>query len=111
MDHVGPRPSIVTSEDELGEHAAAGWHQSVDISSVAEVSYVKIEVSTCVIHCCTSILSVEGYAKCVCYLLELCVGHARLSKTWGSFHKAIKFLILAYDDRKVRSFSWNRLSL
>ena len=39
MDHVGPRPSTVASEDELVAHATAGWHQSVDISSVAEVSY------------------------------------------------------------------------
>ena len=39
MDHVGPRPSTVASEDELVAHAAAGWHQSVEISSVAEVSY------------------------------------------------------------------------
>ena len=38
MDHVGPRPSTVVSEDELVAHAAAGWHQSVDVSSVAEVS-------------------------------------------------------------------------
>ena len=40
MDHVGPRPSTVASEDELGAHAAAGWHQSVEVSSVADVSYV-----------------------------------------------------------------------
>ena len=40
MDHVGPRPSTVASEDELGAHAAAGWHQSVEVSSVTEVSYV-----------------------------------------------------------------------
>ena len=39
MDHVGPRPSTVASEDELVAHVTAGWHQSVDISSVAEVSY------------------------------------------------------------------------
>ena len=39
MDHVGPRPSTVASEDELVAHAAAGWHQWVDISSVAEVFY------------------------------------------------------------------------
>ena len=39
MDHVGPRPSTVASEDELVAHAAAGGHQSVDVSSVAEVSY------------------------------------------------------------------------
>ena len=39
MDHVGPRPSTVASEDELVAHATAGWHQSVEISSVAEVSY------------------------------------------------------------------------
>ena len=39
MDHVVPRPSKVASEDELGAHVTAGWHQSVDISSVAEVSY------------------------------------------------------------------------
>ena len=39
MDHVSPRPSTVASEDELGAHAAAGWHQSVEVSSVAEVSY------------------------------------------------------------------------
>ena len=39
MDHVGPRPSTVASEDELGAHATAGWHQSVEVSSVAEVSY------------------------------------------------------------------------
>ena len=39
MVHVGPRPSTLTSEDEL-EHAAAGWHQSVEVSSVADVSYV-----------------------------------------------------------------------
>ena len=39
MDHVGPRPSTVASEDELVAHAAAGWHQSVEVSSVAEVSY------------------------------------------------------------------------
>ena len=39
MDHVGPRPSTVASEDELGAHAIAGWHQSVEVSSVAEVSY------------------------------------------------------------------------
>ena len=41
MDHVGPRPSTVASEDELRAHAAAGWHQSVEVSSVAEVSYVN----------------------------------------------------------------------
>jgi len=40
VDHVGPRPSTVASEDELGAHAAAGWHQSVEVSSVAEVSYI-----------------------------------------------------------------------
>ena len=40
MDHVGPRPSTVASEDEFGAHAAAGWHQSVEVSSVAEVSYI-----------------------------------------------------------------------
>ena len=39
MDHVGPQPSGVASEDELGAHATAGWHQSVEVSSVAEVSY------------------------------------------------------------------------
>ena len=39
MDHVGPRPSTVASEDELVAHAAAGWHQSGEVSSVAEVSY------------------------------------------------------------------------
>ena len=39
MHHVGPRPSTVASEDELRAHAAAGWHQSVELSSVAEVSY------------------------------------------------------------------------
>ena len=39
MDHVGPQPSRVASEDELGAHATAGWHQSVEVSSVAEVSY------------------------------------------------------------------------
>ena len=39
MDHIGPRPSTVASEDELVAHAAAGWHQSVEFSSVAEVSY------------------------------------------------------------------------
>ena len=39
MDHVGPRPSVVASEDELGAHATAGWNQSVEVSSVAEVSY------------------------------------------------------------------------
>ena len=39
MDHVGPRPSTVASEDELVAHAAAGWHQSVEISLVAEVYY------------------------------------------------------------------------
>ena len=41
MDHVGPRLSTVAFEDELGAHAAAGWHQSVNVSSVAEVSYVN----------------------------------------------------------------------
>ena len=35
MDHVGLRSSTVASEHELG---AAGWHQSVEVSSVAEVS-------------------------------------------------------------------------
>ena len=39
MDHVGPRLSTVASEDELGAHAAAGWHQSVEVSLVAEFSY------------------------------------------------------------------------
>ena len=39
MDHVGPRPSTVASEDELGAHAAAGWHQSVEVYLVVEVSY------------------------------------------------------------------------
>ena len=39
MDHVGPRPSTVTSEDELGAHATAGWRQSVEVSIIAEVSY------------------------------------------------------------------------
>ena len=29
-----------SSTDELAAHAAAGWHQSVAVSSVAEVSYV-----------------------------------------------------------------------
>ena len=47
MDHGGPRPSTVASEDELGAHAAAGWPQ-------------LMEVSTWVIFCCTSLLSVEG---------------------------------------------------
>ena len=40
MYHIVPWPSTVASEDELGAHAAAGWHQSVEVSSVAEVSYV-----------------------------------------------------------------------
>ena len=39
MDHVGPRPSTVASEDELVAYAVAGWHQSVEVSSVVEVSY------------------------------------------------------------------------
>ena len=39
MDHVCLRPSTVASQDELGTHAAAGWHQSVKVSLVAEVSY------------------------------------------------------------------------
>ena len=39
MDHVGPRPSTVSFEDELGAHATAGWHQSVNVFSVTEVSY------------------------------------------------------------------------
>ena len=39
MDPVGPRPSTVASEDEPVAHATAGWHQSVEVSSVAEVSY------------------------------------------------------------------------
>ena len=39
MDHIGPRPSTLASEDELVAHAAAGWHQSMEVSSVAEVSY------------------------------------------------------------------------
>ena len=56
MDHVGPRPSTVASEDELVAHAAAGWRHSGEVSSVAEVSYGN--GSTCVIHCCTSLLSV-----------------------------------------------------
>ena len=34
-----PWLSTVSSEDELGAHAAAGWHQSVEVSLVAEVSY------------------------------------------------------------------------
>ena len=32
------RPSTLASEDELGAHAAADWHQSVEVSLVAEVS-------------------------------------------------------------------------
>ena len=39
MDHVVPQPSGVASEDELGAHATGGWHQSVEVSSVAEVCY------------------------------------------------------------------------
>ena len=39
MDYVGPRPSTVASEDDFGAHAVAGWHQSVEVSLVAEVSY------------------------------------------------------------------------
>ena len=39
MDHVGSQPSRVASEDELGAYATAGWHQSVEVSSVAEVFY------------------------------------------------------------------------
>ena len=38
VDYVGPRPSTLASEDELGAHAAADWHQSVEVSLVAEVS-------------------------------------------------------------------------
>ena len=60
MDHVGPLPSTVASEDELGAHAAAGWHQSVEVSSVAEVSYVHDRSEHVCHYCCTSLLSVEG---------------------------------------------------
>ena len=59
MDHVGPQPSRVASEDELGAHATAGWHQSVEVKW-RRFLVATVEVSTCVIHCYTSLLSVEG---------------------------------------------------
>ena len=37
-----------------------------------------VEVSTCIIHCCISLLSVEGWEECC--LMELSVGCARLSE-------------------------------
>ena len=56
MDHVGPRPSTVASEDELVAHAAADCHQSVEVSSVTEVSYGHDRRD----HVRHSLLSVEG---------------------------------------------------
>ena len=59
MDHVGPRPFTVASEDELGAHAAAGWHQSVEVSSVAEVSYVHGTSE----HVCHSLLYIPSVRR------------------------------------------------
>ena len=67
MDHVGPRPSTVASEDELGAHAAAGWHQSVEVSSVVEVSYVHGR-SEHVRHSLLYTPSVRGWVKRMCVL-------------------------------------------
>ena len=39
MDHVGLLPSTVASEDELSTREAAGLHQWVGVSSVAEAFY------------------------------------------------------------------------
>ena len=54
MDHVGPRPSTVASEDELVAHATAGWHQSVEVSSVVSYGHDRRD------HVRHSLLSVEG---------------------------------------------------
>ena len=67
MDHVGPRPSTVASEDELGAHAAAGWHQLVEVSSVAEVSYIHGR-SEHVRHSLLYIPSVRGGVRRMCVL-------------------------------------------
>ena len=67
MDHVGPRPSTVASEDELGAHAAAGWHQSVEVSSVAEFSYVHSR-SEHVRHSLLFIPSVHRGVRKMCML-------------------------------------------
>ena len=74
MDHVGPRPSTVASEDEVVAHAAAGWHKPVEVSSVAEVSYGHGRSD----HVRHSLLYIPS--------MELSVGRARLTEhlieTW-----------------------------
>ena len=57
----GPRWSVA-SEDELVAHAAAGWHQSVEVSSVAEVSYGNVR------HSLLYILSVRRGVRRMCML-------------------------------------------
>ena len=39
VGHLSPLPSTMASEDELGSHAAVGWHQSVAVSLEVEASY------------------------------------------------------------------------
>ena len=75
MDHVGPRPSTVASEDELEAHATVGWHQSVDVSSVAEVSYGHGRSE----HVRHSLLHIHS-EEYVCCLLELSVDRPRLTE-------------------------------
>ena len=60
MGHLSPLPSTMASEDELGAHAAVGWHESVAVSLVRRLLTATVEVSMCIIHCCTALLSVEG---------------------------------------------------
>ena len=67
MDHFGPRPSTVASEDELRAHAAAGWHQLVEVSLVAEVSYGHGR-SEHVRHSLLHILSVRRGVRRMCML-------------------------------------------
>ena len=76
MDHVGPRPSTVASEYELGVHAAAGWHQSVEVSSLAEVSYVHGRSE----HVCHSLLYIPSVRRGVRRMCVLSPGAERGSR-------------------------------
>ena len=76
MDHVGPRPSTVASEDEHVAHAAAGWHQSVEVSSVAEVSYGNERNE----HVCHSLLYIPSVRRGVRRMCMLSPGAERGSR-------------------------------
>ena len=60
-----------------------------------------VEVSTCIIHCCTSLVSVERQEECVCCLPELIVGRARLSEhlieTWDIYLYELERLLFSFS--------------